>query len=406
MSVSSRGQGIPVSAMRKYIPFANAARKRGVDVIPLNLGQPDIETPPQFWDAVKRFGDKEPALGYAPSGGRPELVDALVKYYGRFDIPLKPSELVVSVGGCEAILMSVMAVTDPGDHILVFEPFYSNYSGVFAMCSVKADVATCSIENGYHLPSADVIEKAIVPGKTKAIMYASPGNPTGTTYTEEEIRMLGALAVKHKLFLIGDEVYREFSYSGKIPFSVLQLGPETQQYAILVDSVSKRYSACGARIGCVASRNADLMASILKLATVRLSAPALDQVAIAATIDDGVDEYIRNVNKEYTLRRDVLLEGLRAIPGVTCPTPTGAFYAVAKLDGIDTDAFCKWLLEDFTHDGKTVLLAPGGGFYQTPGLGADEVRIAYVLKVERIKEATSVLAEAVKQWRAKHPVKA
>lgn len=397
--VSSRGQSIPVSAMRKYIPFADAAKKKGIDVIPLNLGQPDIPTPQIFWDTVNEFPKKEPALGYAPSKGRPELTSALVKYYKGFNIDVKEENIVVTVGGCEALLLAVLAVSDPGDRILVLEPYYSNYAGVFAEASVGFDVATTTIANGFHLPSREEIEKAIVPGKTKAIMYASPGNPTGTPYTEAEIRLLGDIALQHGLWLVGDEVYREFCYDDVGVFSCLSLPPEVLSHVILTDSCSKRYSACGARIGCLTSPNADLMASITRLATVRLSAPALDQVGIAAVINDGVSQYLVDVNEEYRRRRDLLLDGLRSIDGVSAPTPGGAFYLVAKLEGVDCDHFCKWLLEDFVHEGSTLLIAPASGFYKTPGLGKDEVRIAYVLKAERLSKAVEVLKVAVPKWR-------
>lgn len=401
--VSNRGNSIPVSAMRKYIPYADAARERGIDVIPLNLGQPDIPTPDVFWEAIEDFRKKEPAVGYAPSRGRPELLKATKTYFSRFGINVEPEEVVVSVGGCEAILMTVLAITDPGERILVLEPYYSNYAGVFAESSVDFDVVTTNIETGFHLPSREEIEAAIVPGKTKAIMYASPGNPTGTPYTQEEIEMLGEIALKHGLWLVGDEVYREFSYGGSTPYSCLQLRDEVKQRVILTDSFSKRYSACGARIGLVVSKNKDLITAVTRLATVRLSAPALDQVGIAAVIEDGVQDYLKDVNAKYTARRDRLLAGLRAIPGVEAPTPGGAFYVVARLPGIDTDKFCRWLLESFSLDNRTVLVAPAGGFYKTEGKGKDEIRIAYVLNEDRIQQAVDVLTAAVKKWREENP---
>ncbi|MBN1262489.1 MAG: pyridoxal phosphate-dependent aminotransferase [Anaerolineae bacterium] len=395
-TLSQRGQTMPMSAMRKLSPAAQAAQARGVEVIRLNLGQPDIETPAEFWNAVRAFPEREPTLAYAPSAGRPELVRSLVRYYRDAGIALAPEELVVTVGGCEAILFALLACGDPGGEIITPEPYYSNYAGVAAIAGMTLAPVTTHGEDGYHLPGREAFEAVITP-KTRALLYASPGNPTGAVYTRAELALLGDLARDHGLFLLADEVYREFTYDGATAASVLHL-PGLDDHAVLLDSVSKRYSACGARIGCIASHNAGFMQAVLKLAMVRLSAPALAQAGIAACIDTPPG-YMETARAEYQRRRDLVVERLNAMEGVSCRKPAGAFYVMARMEGIDAEDFARWLLSDFEVDGQTVMVAPGAGFYATPGLGRDEIRLAYVLELEKLARAMTLLAAAVARYR-------
>jgi aspartate aminotransferase len=386
-----------MSAMRKLIPLAQAAKARGLRVIHLNLGQPDIETPPEFWEAIRAFPDHEPTLAYAPSAGRPELIASLVTYYERHDIPLKPEQIIVTIAGCEALVFAMTACCDVGDEIILPEPYYSNYSGVAGMAGVKLVPFTTHAEEGYHLPSREAIEQKITP-RTRAILYANPGNPTGTVYTREELILLGEIAREHDLFLLGDEVYREFTYDGTRAISVLQL-PGLEEYAVSIDSVSKRYSACGARVGCIVSRNTALMQALLKLAAVRLSAPALEQIGAAACYNATPPEYTEQVRVEYTRRRDLVIERLSQVEGITCHKPDGAFYAMARIAGVNTEDFSSWLLNDFEENGETVMVAPGAGFYSTPGLGRDEIRIAYVLELETLGRGMDLLVSAIRRYR-------
>ncbi|OGJ85715.1 MAG: aspartate aminotransferase [Candidatus Raymondbacteria bacterium RifOxyA12_full_50_37] len=395
MSVSTRGKNVPKSAIRKLIPFAKEREKTGVKIIKLNIGQPDIETPEEFWQGVRDF--KERVLAYAPSEGRAELVKSFVTYYNKYGITVTTSDIVVIMGGIEGILFALLAATDPGDEVIVAEPYYSNYLGVAAMAQVNFVAFTTTAENGYHLPAREEIVKKITP-RTKAVLISSPGNPTGCVYTRKEMELLASIANEHGLFLISDEVYREFAYDGEEATSVMQI-PGTEQCGIIIDSVSKRYSACGARLGCVVSKNKEFMASVLSLATVRLSAGTLDQVAIANCINTP-DAYFEKVRKEYVERRDIVVKGLSAIPGVVCPSPKGAFYVMAKIKGVDTEEFAKWLLTDFADNNETVMIAPGAGFYATPGLGRDEIRIAYVFKAPVMKRAMEILAQAIQTFRS------
>lgn len=397
-SVSHRGATIPMSAMRKLTPLAQAAQARGIRVIPLNLGQPDVPTPPEFWAAVRLFPEREPTLAYAPSAGRPELIQGLVSYYAGYGLEVQPEQIVITVGGCEAILFAMLACAEPGDEILTPEPYYSNYDGVAAMAGVRIVPFTTRPDDGYRLPPRAEIEARITP-RTRAILYASPGNPTGVVYTRDEVVLLGEIARDHGLFLLADEVYREFTYDGQTPTSVLSL-PGLEEHAVMLDSVSKRYSACGARVGCLVSRQAALMQAVLRLAMVRLSAPALDQIGAASCIHMS-PTYLAEVNAEYTRRRDLVVERLNQIPGVTCPKPAGAFYAMARIAGVDTEDFARWLLTDFSAGGETVMVAPGAGFYATPGLGRDEIRIAYVLELPKLARAMDLLALALERYRSR-----
>ncbi len=393
-SVSSRSSEMPMSAVRKLVPLAREAKARGVQVIHLNVGQPDIETPPEFWEAVRSFPER--TLAYAPSAGRPEYVEALLEYYARYDIELEPEQIVVTTAGCEALQFALLACGDVGDEIIVPEPYYSNYNGLAAMTGLRLVPFTTQAENGYRLPAREAIEP-LVGDRTRAILYSSPGNPTGAIYTRDEVAMLGEIARAHGLFLLSDEVYREFTYDGQFATSALHM-PGLEDQAVVLDSVSKRYSACGARIGCVVSRNTDLMKAIVKLAMVRLSAPALDQIGAAACLHTP-SSYFEGVRAEYTRRRDVIFERMNAVEGVICPKPAGAFYAMAKIEGVNTEDFARWLLTDFEDEGETVMVAPGAGFYGTPGLGRDEIRIAYVLNTERLTRAMDLLAMAIRRYR-------
>lgn len=399
-TLSTRGTTMPMSAMRKLTPLAQAAQARGVEVIYLNLGQPDIPTPAEFWEAVRAFPEREPVLAYAPSAGRPELIAALVQYYAQHAIPLTPEQIVVTIAGCEAILFAMLACANPGDEILTPEPYYSNYDGVAAMGGVRLVPITTRAEDGYHLPPQARIVEKITP-RTRAILYANPGNPTGTVYTRAEVEMLGEIARAHDLYLLADEVYREFTYDGETPTSALHL-PGLEAHAVLLDSVSKRYSACGARVGCVASRNAELMQAMVKLAMVRLSAPALEQLGTAACYLHTPPEYTENVRAEYVRRRDLVVAHLNAVEGVICHKPSGAFYAMARIEGVDTEDFARWLLTDFEQDGATVMVAPASGFYGTPGLGRDEIRIAYVLELGKLRQGLELLAAAIRRFRELH----
>lgn len=399
LNPSSRGDSMPMSAMRKLIPFAKEASNQGVEVIRLNLGQPDIRTPEPFWDAVEKFREeKTNVLEYAPSIGRPELVSSLVKYYKNCNINFSADQVVATIGGCEAILIAFMAVMDVGDDIVVFEPYYSNYAGIAAMAGVNIVSIPTSVEDGYRLPEKSVIEKAITP-KTRAIMYASPGNPTGTVYTREELELLVEVCKEKNIFLMADEVYREFCYDSETISPSLFHIDGVDEFAILFDSFSKRYSACGARVGVVATRNMAVRAALVKVATVRLSGPVLEQVGIAACIEDGVSDYLKEVNDAYKERRDLLVSKLNEIPGVVCPVPAGAFYAMASFEGIEADDFCKWLLSDFRYNGATVLVSPGSGFYATPGRGTTELRLAYVISMEQLSKALDILAHGVIEYR-------
>lgn len=393
-SISLRSTEMPMSAVRKLVPLAQAAKGRGMRVIHLNVGQPDIETPPEFWEAVRNFPER--TLAYAPSAGRPECIEGLIEYYARFDIELSPEQVVVTTAGCEALLFALLACGDPGDEIILPEPYYSNYNGLAAMTGLRLVPFTTRAEDGYRLPPREVIER-LVGGRTRAILYSSPGNPTGVVYTRDEVAMLGEVAREHNLFLLADEVYREFTYDDQIATSAFHI-PGLEEHAVMLDSISKRYSACGARIGCVVSRNAAFMKAILKLAMVRLSAPALDQIGAAACVRTP-PAYFDRVRVEYTRRRDIVFERLNRIEGVICPKPAGAFYAMARIEGLDTEDFARWLLTDFEQDGETVMVAPGAGFYGTPGLGRDEIRIAYVLETETLARAMDLLAAAIRRYR-------
>ena len=392
MKFSSKVLKCGLSPMRKFHPYAVAAEAKGKKIYHLNIGQPDIETPKAYFDAVKHFD--LPVLAYAPSPGIPELITAIQKYYDALGMHFETGDILITNGGSEALTFAVMALCDPDDEIMVFEPFYANYTTFASEFGAKINAVTTSVENGYHLPDAAEIEKHITP-KTKAILLTNPGNPTGVVYTEAEMQTIAALAVKHDLAVIADEVYREFVYGGE--YKSFGTMPELDNNLIIIDSVSKRYSACGARIGCIISKNKDFCQQINKCCQGRLCSPILEEVGAAALYTTPVS-YLEEVNKEYQKRRDTIAEGLKSLPGVAASDPKGAFYVMVKFPVDDAEKFAIWLLENFDVDGETVMFAPGNGFYSTPGLGVNEARLAYVLNCEDLKRAIYILGEALKAY--------
>lgn len=394
--ISMRSRQVPKSAIRKLIPLSLQAEQRGIKVHKLNIGQPDVETPKEFWTGVKNF--KERVLAYSPSEGRPEFVNSMVEYYRRNGINVSKDQIITLAGGIEGVQFALLTVAESGDEIITPEPYYSNYVGVSTMTNVRFVPITTTSENGYHLPDISEFEKKVTT-KTKAILITTPGNPTGCVYTPKEMADIAAFAKKHNLFIISDEVYREFSYEEAPVTSIMQIDG-IEDHAILIDSVSKRYSACGARLGCILSRNAAFMEAVKGYATVRLSAPTLDQIGIAECINTP-KEYFEQVRNDYRERRDIVVKTMNELKDVYCPTPGGAFYAMVKINGVDTEDFAQWLLTDFSFENETVLVAPGAGFYATQGLGRDEIRLAYVLKTDEMKRAALVLQRAIESYREK-----
>jgi aspartate aminotransferase len=395
-AISNKATQMPSSPIRKLVPFAEAAKKRGTKIYHLNIGQPDIETPATFLDAIRNSNIK--VLEYSHSAGNESYRKKLCGYYKSFSIDLDPSDIIITCGGSEAISIAIMACFNPGDELIIPEPFYANYNGFSKTADVKVVPVSSSIESGFALPAISEFEKLITP-KTKGIMICNPGNPTGYLYTKAELEALRDLVKKHDLFLLSDEVYREFCYDGKEYVSVMHL-KGIENNVILLDSISKRYSACGARIGALISKNKEVMSSALKFAQARLSPPSYGQIGAEAALDTP-SSYFTEVKKEYVARRDFVIEALNKIPGVFCPRPSGAFYCIARLPIDNSDRFCQWLLEEFSFNNQTVMLAPAAGFYSTPGAGLNEVRIAYVLKTEDLKNAMHCLAEALKVYPGK-----
>ncbi len=392
-SISERARLQPSSPIRKLVPLADAAKKRGVSVYHLNIGQPDIETPPEFMRVVR--GWDKPVLEYGNSKGDARLIASAIGYYLRqLGVTLGPEHVQVTTGGSEALLFAILAVTGPGDEVVVFEPFYTNYNAFAVMAGIKLAPVGTHGGDGYHLPPAEEIEKRIGP-RTRAILVCTPNNPTGTIYSRAEMERVGALCRKHSLFLLSDEPYREFLYEGEF-FSALHLSGLDEQ-VVMLDSTSKRFSACGARVGLMVSRNRELIDSALRMGQARLSSPTIEMEAAAAAFDLPA-EYYRKVAEEYRRRRDLLYRRLQAMPGVVCAKPEGAFYTMTRLPVSDTEDFCRWLLTDFQHRGETVMMAPGAGFYASQGKGADEVRIAYVLGVEKLDRAMDCLAQALQTY--------
>jgi aspartate aminotransferase len=392
--ISHKGATMPPSPIRKLVPYATEAKKRGIKVIHLNIGQPDIETPEVVRQAVKNFDYK--VLSYLNSEGSEKYRLKLTEYYKGVGADIEASEIIETTGGSEALLFGFMSTMDAGDEIIIPEPFYANYNGFAIAGDIVVVPIPSFIEDGFALPPIAEFEKKIGP-KTKAILICNPNNPTGYLYSKEELDQLKSIVLQHDLFLFADEVYREFVYDSKTHTSILSM-PELAQHAIVIDSVSKRYSACGARLGALITKNKDVLATVLKFAQARLSSPTYSEVAAEAALETP-KSYFEEVNKEYISRRNTLVELLNKIDGVTCPSPGGAFYAMAQLPVEDTDHFCQWMLEKFNHHGATVMMAPASGFYKTKGMGKKEVRIAYVLEKSELEQAVECLKAGLEQYR-------
>lgn len=384
---------MPESPIRKLVPYSEMAKKKGHKVYHLNIGQPDIKTPEVALNAVKNANIE--VLEYSHSAGFESYRNKLAAYYQKHDLPINPADIIITTGGSEALLFAMGSTMDQGDEIIIPEPFYANYNGFSTASGVKVVPVISGIETGFALPPIADFEKLITP-KTKAILICNPGNPTGYLYSKEEILQLAELVKKHDLFLIADEVYREFAYDGYTHHSVMNV-EGLEEHAIMIDSVSKRYSMCGARIGCIVSKNKEVMATAMKFAQARLSPPTYAQIASEAALDTP-QEYFDDVITEYKDRRDTLIAELNKIEGVTVATPKGAFYCIAKLPVKNADDFAQWLLEEYDFNGETVMVAPAAGFYSTPGVGLDEVRIAYVLKKEDLIKSVQILKEALKAY--------
>lgn len=391
--ISNRGTQMPASPIRRLVPYAEAAKKKGVTVYHLNIGQPDIETPENALDAIRNLDKK--VLEYSHSAGYESYRKGLAKYYKSVDIDISHEDIIVTTGGSEAIMFTFLSCLNPGDEVIVPEPFYTNYNGFAQATGVKVVSITSKIEEDFALPPVSELEKKIT-DKTKAIMICNPNNPTGYLYSREELEALKEMVLKHDLYLFADEVYREFAYDGHQHFSVMQL-KGIEDRVVMVDSVSKRYSECGIRIGALVTLNKDIIATALKFAQARLSPPGLGQIAAEASLETP-KSYFKEVYDEYIDRRDLVVERLNKIEGVFTPKPKGAFYTVVKMPVDDADKFCQWLLEEFEYKNQTVMLAPASGFYSTPGSGKNEARLAYVLNKKDLENAVKVLEEAFKVY--------
>ncbi len=392
-TISIKARQMPSSPIRRLVPYAEKAAAEGVKVIKLNIGQPDINTPQVAIDAVRRYND--PVYEYSHSAGNASLRQRIARYYQDVGIELSIDNIIVTTGGSEALLMAFDVCTDEGDHVIIPEPYYANYYAFAIQAGVVIDPVRTSIETDFALPHAEEFERLITP-KTRAIMICNPGNPTGTLYPREELERLAEIARKNDLYLICDEVYREFCYGEAKHYSVMNISG-LEQNAILIDSASKRFSMCGVRIGALVSRNEEVMAAAMKLAQARLSPPLLGQIAVEAAFDVEPD-YFHAVHDEYMARRNTLVNGLNSIAGVHSPMPSGAFYTMVRFPVDDCDKFAQWLLEDFRYKGSTVMIAPGSGFYTTDGAGRDQARVAYVLRTEELEEAVEVLREALRVY--------
>jgi aspartate aminotransferase len=384
--ISTRGQHMPESPIRKLAPMADAAAQRGTKIYHLNIGQPDIESPSKALEAVKTSDLR--VLEYSPSAGFASYRKGLASYYQGIGLDVQANDVIVTTGGSEALSFAMGSILDPGDEVIIPEPYYANYFGFAQALGAKVVSVPSTIESGFALPPIAELEARITP-RTKAVLVCNPGNPTGYVYRRDELEALRDMALKHDLFVIADEVYREFVYDGAEAISVLSLAG-LEQHAVLIDSVSKRFSMCGARIGCMVSKNTELMATAMKFAQARLSPPTYEQIAAEAALATPAS-YFEAVNAEYRARRDTLVRRLNAIAGVFCPTPRGAFYAVAQLPVDDAETFCRWMLEEFSHEGATVMMAPAAGFYAERSLGKRQVRLAYVLKQTDLERAMDVL---------------
>ena len=392
MRISERALGMTTSPIRRLGPYAEAAKKKGKKIYHLNIGQPDIATSPKFMEAIRNFDQK--VIAYGNSQGDMNLIKAIQKYYDSWNMHYETKNIYIANGGSEALELAIFSLCDPGDEILVFEPYYANYTTFAKLADAKVTAVPTSAEDGYRLPDQATVEKYIS-DRTRAILLTNPGNPTGVVYNKQEMDMIATVVKKYDIALIADEVYREFVYDGTyISFGTYK---ELEQNLILVDSVSKRYSACGARIGCVISKNDELCAQFMKLCQGRLCAPTIEQVGAAALYDTPAS-YLEEVNKEYKKRRDTIAAGLAKIPGLVSSQPKGAFYVMVKFPVDDAEKFAIWMLQDFDKDGETVMIAPGNGFYATPGKGVDEARLAYVLNCQDLERAIELLAAAVQEY--------
>jgi aspartate aminotransferase len=395
MEISRRGQTVQASPIRKLKPYADRALEKGIKIYFLNIGDPDIPTPRPILDAVRSFNDR--ILAYGPAQGFLELRQAIADYFNGYKIPLTSENVIITCGGSEAILFTFAVVGDPGDEIIIPEPFYTNYNGYASLANLKIVPLTLKVENGYRLPSVEEIEAKIT-RRTKAILLCSPNNPTGTVYSPQELDRVVSIGVKHDLFLIGDEVYKEFIYDGLTHKSILEY-EEAKDRVVVVDSISKRFSCCGARIGAVITRNDRVYQAALKFAQARLCPPTIEQKAAIAAYKMGLG-YFEPVRQEYERRRDVLYEGLCSIPGLVVGKPQGAFYMSVRLPVKDAERFVIWMLTDFALDKETVMVAPGQGFYSTPGKGLDEIRIAYVLNESDLKRALVIFKAGLEKYKA------
>lgn len=392
LRISKRGKEMPASTIRKLIPLADEIKKKGVKVYHLNIGQPDIPTPVEFWNAIKNYPNK--VLEYGNSKGDIRLRQSMVEYYKKKNIFVQPENIQITTGGSEALIFAMICISDVGEEIIVFEPFYTNYNSFARMADINLVPIPTKAENGYHLPGKKAIEKKIT-SKTRGILLATPNNPTGTVFTRQEMETIAELVKKYDLFFLSDEVYREFIYEG-VHASVMHL-EGIEDRAILLDSISKRYSACGARIGCLVSKNKEVTDTALKLGQSRLCSPSIEQYGAIGAL--GLpEEYFLAMAEEYKRRRDTCYAELMKIPGVFCQKPSGAFYIMAKFPVKDIEDFARWMLTDFSLDGATTMMAPGPGFYATKGMGKDEARIAYVLNVEDLKKAMKILAKGVEKY--------
>jgi aspartate aminotransferase len=393
MKLSQRIKGMQESPVRKLVPIATKVKKQGKKVYHLNIGQPDIETPKVFMEAINAYDTS--VIKYSFSQGEPVLINAIQKYFARDEIEFGDDEILITNGGSEALTFITIALCDPGDEILVPEPFYTNYNGFTSEVNVKIKPITTKAENGFHLPSKEDIVKLITP-KTRAILFSNPGNPTGTILTQDELEMIADIAIEHDIYVISDEVYRGFAFDGLHGISMGSIKRASDR-VIITESVSKRYSACGARIGAIASKNKPLIKNILKLCQARLCVATLEQIG-AAALYDLPDSYTETIKEEYQARRDIVYKTLQKIPGVVCEKPTGAFYVVVKLPVENAEEFVIWMLEEFELDGETIMLAPAEGFYATEGLGQDEVRIAYVLNTKDMERAMYILEKGLQKY--------
>ena len=390
MKISERSKNIPASPIRKLVPYADKAEKEGIHVYHLNIGQPDLKTPEVYFDTIKNYKGVD---SYTNSAGLLELREKFSSYYKKWNIPFEAEDIIVTEGGSEAVTFAMAAVADPGEEVIVIEPFYANYSAFAAMLNVKVVPVTSKAENGYKMPPLEDFEKALT-SKTRAILFPNPGNPTGAVYSYEELEMVAEFAKRHGLYIISDEVYREITFDGLKAHSMMEFDSEK---VIIVDSLSKRFNICGARIGAFATKNKEIFQSVMKMAMMRLCPNHLSQVG-AISLFDLDESYFEKVKAEYQKRRDIVYEEMNKIEGVIGPKPEGAFYYAAKIPVDDAEKFVKWMLEDFSLDGKTTMVSPLGGFYVTPSLGKNEIRIAYVLKEEELRDACRILGEGIKAY--------